>query len=70
MPNNYWTATDDYLNSHGGRAPTCPYCGGRMFATDDHGRFSCFCGGRRRRGIVTHDVVSGTVKTVEEERKK
>jgi len=37
-----------------GYAPTCPYCGERMFPADDHGRFSCFC-----RGLTTVDGVTG-----------
>ncbi len=53
---SYFEETDNYLNSHGGRGPACPNCGGTMFAIDDHGRFSCFC----RGGMRTLDVVSGT----------
>jgi hypothetical protein len=57
---SYWDETDRYLSSHGGKGPPCPHCGRTMFAADDHGRFSCFCGGRKKRGIVTHDVVTNT----------
>lgn len=58
---SYWTETDDFLRSHGGRGPACPNCGKTMFAADDHGRFSCFCRiGTRRRKTETLDVVSGT----------
>ena len=39
----YWDATDQYLSSHGGCAPTCSSCGKKMFSQDDHGRFTCFC---------------------------
>jgi len=51
---SYWTATDDYVRHHGG-GPPCPSCGKRMFAADDHGRFTCFCGGG------TLDVTTNTV---------
>mgnify|MGYP001590173662 FL=1 len=53
---SYWDVTDRYMREHGG-PPTCPACGHRMFPEDDHGRFSCFCGGRGSRSF---DVVTGT----------
>ena len=42
---SYWDGTDRFLARNGGAAPTCPACGNRMFPLDDHGRFTCFCGG-------------------------
>lgn len=50
----YWDATDRFLSKHG-RGPKCPSCGSEMFPEDDHGRFSCICGGG------TFDVVSETI---------
>lgn len=48
----YWDATDRYLDSHGGVGPTCPGCGEPMFPIDDHGRFTCFCGGVPRKRML------------------
>ncbi len=41
----YWDETDKYLRSHGGVGPKCLSCGRAMVPQDDHGRFTCFCGG-------------------------
>lgn len=50
----YMDATDQYMSQHS-RGPTCPSCGKEMFPEDDHGRFSCFCGGG------TLDIVNKTI---------
>lgn len=60
---SYWDRTDDYLGRHGGRGPLCPSCGEEMFAADDHGRFSCFCGGGTKE-------YAAAKKALDEERAK
>lgn len=40
---NYWTATAEYEDKHGG-PPRCGRCHKQMYAIDDHGRFACECG--------------------------
>lgn len=62
----YWTATDDYLRTHG-QGPKCPDCGATMFPQDDHGRFMCFCSGRKGKAfdVVTKTSVGGTANSTD-----
>lgn len=53
---DYYSGTDDYLRSHG-RGPTCPRCGGEMFPSDDHGRFTCLCNLASALDVVTGDTL-------------
>jgi len=55
----YWDGTEDYLRRNG-CAPKCGACGNPMFPIDDHGRFTCFCGGRGNK----LDVVTGITSPV------
>lgn len=48
---SYLNATNEYLREND--APTCSLCGAKMFPSDDHGNFTCFCNLGRSTSVVT-----------------